>query len=124
MIQARRGRTVEFPILVYADGGDWVAQCLLTSITAVSRDPRKALAETCRLLRAGLIDGLDATKGDLDATLQQLSCPAPSELWRRFFEGVRDLPAPRAPVLPPRSKARPRLDAELRFKPREAASPG
>jgi hypothetical protein len=124
MIQAQQRRTVEFPILVYADGADWVAQCLLTSITAVSRDPRKALAEAGRLVRAGLSDGLRATGGDLDAALQQLSCPAPPDLWRRFFEGVRDLPSPRPPVLAPRAKARPRSAAKLRFHAREAASPG
>ena len=76
---------VEFPILVFRDGDDWVAQSIWTCTTAVSRDHRSALVEVCSLLSAELDAALEDTKGNMEEALRAITCLAPEDVLRKYY---------------------------------------
>lgn len=103
---------LEFPILVYQDGDEWVAQSLLTSTTAVNKDHTKALAEVSHLMDVEIDEAFADAKGDLQKALQMIVCSAPAELWNQFFLHARPLVSPS-----------PRVNApHVSFSPREVAA--
>jgi hypothetical protein len=115
--RGRRTSSVEFPILVYRDGDDWVAQSIWTCTTAVAKSDLAALEEACRLLSAELEAALEDAKGNVDEALRSITCPAPEHILRLYYSKG-------GPIDPPRS-VRPRLSAptapEVPFTPREVA---
>jgi hypothetical protein len=117
MVASRKQKViVEFPILVYRDGDDWVAQSIWTCTIAVAKSDLAALEEACRLLSAELEAALEDAKGDVDEALRSITCPAPEHILRLYYSkgGAIDPPSsvPRsgAPTAP-----------EIRFTPREVA---
>lgn len=106
----------EFPILVYRDEDVWVAQSLMTCTTAVNVDHQAALEELYRLLDLELDTALEEAQNNVDAALRMITCPAPEQLWARFFLGARALPSP------PPSKARAKAGRAVTLSPREAAT--
>lgn len=113
----RKKLSVEFPILVYPDGDDWVAQSIWTCTTAVSKTDLAALEEVCRLLSAELEAALEDAKGNLDDALRSITCPAPEHILRLYYS--------KGGAIDPPSSVQPRLNTpsapEVRFTPREVA---
>lgn len=111
---------MEFPILVYRDGDDWVAQSILTCTTAVSRDHKTALEEVCQLLSTELATAFEDADGDAHAALRSITCPASDEVLRMYYSCARQVELPEG-CLMTTAKTRRRHLPDVSFTPREVA---
>ena len=114
---AKKKLSVEFPILVYQDGDDWVAQSIWTCTTAVNKTDLAALEEVCRMLFAELEAALEDAKGELDEALRSITCPAPEHILRLYYSKSGAIDPPSSVLQRSRAPTAP----EVRFTPREVA---
>ena len=81
---------LEFPVLVYREDGDYVAESLLTSTVAVSDNIQDALREVAQLVLAELEAAEEYSQGDWGLFSKTLYCPTPNDkLWEYYSRATR-----------------------------------
>jgi predicted RNase H-like HicB family nuclease len=69
-------------MVVYPEGGWWIAHCLELDIVAEGKTPEKAMRDLQDLCRFQI--DVAMKEGDLDSVFR----PAPGATWRMFFMGT------------------------------------
>ncbi len=111
---------LEFPILVYKDEDQWVAQSILTCTTAVAADHFEALREVCRLVVIELTEAIKDSEGDVEKAMDLITCPAPEDIVRLYYTRAKLLALPNAEELGEPLRRHRKGTPRYIFSPREA----